>query len=525
MWQFIIIICAFIFLLVPEKHALHMFQQNRYELTRFTAWLKENKITILKDNIVVLFSFILLLVLSFVLSETLIYILSSICLLLLAFLLITKEKKKNYIKPLVYTGRVKRQIVVLNALVFILFFVLSKFSTKLLPVLLLLIAYYGIWLLIYPMACVTTPIEKAVQNYYINDAKKMLQNHGNLKIVGITGSYGKTSTKNVVRAILSQKYNTLMTPSSFNTPMGITRTIREMLKPIHEIFVCEMGADKVGDITELMNFVHPQVGIVTSIGPQHLQTFKTQENITHEKMQMIEMLPKDGVGILNYDNELIRNYKVKNPVKIITYGIQNENVDYRAVDIQYHPTGSSFTVVHQNERIALTTKLLGELNILNILSAIACARNYGISWNVIEKGVKEMKQVEHRLELKKINGYTFIDDAFNSNPSGCLSALNTLSIMPGKRVIVTPGLIDLGVQEKKTNYDFGKNMIGKCDYVILVGKNQTAPIYKGLQDYGFDMSNVLVVDKVKDAFDYIYHYCTPQDTILLENDLPDAFSH
>ena len=139
--------------------------------------------------------------------------------------------------------------------------------------------------------------------------------------------------------------------------MCITRTIREMLKPIHEIFVCEMGADKVGDITELMNFVHPQVGIVTSIGPQHLQTFKTQENITHEKMQMIEMLPKDGVGILNYDNELIRNYKVKNPVKIITYGIQNENVDYRAVDIQYHPTGSSFTVVHQNERIALTTKL------------------------------------------------------------------------------------------------------------------------------------------------------------------------
>ena len=176
MWQFVIIICTFIFLLVPEKHALHMFQQNRYELTRFTTWLKENKITILKNNIVVLFSFILLLVLSFVLSETLIYILSSICLLLLAFLLIANEKKKSYIKPLVYTGRVKRQIVVLNVLVFILFFVLSRFSTKLLPALLLLIAYYGIWLLIYPMACLTTPIEKAVQNYYINDAKKMLQN-------------------------------------------------------------------------------------------------------------------------------------------------------------------------------------------------------------------------------------------------------------------------------------------------------------------------------------------------------------
>lgn len=524
MWQFIIIICAFIFLLVPEKHALHMFQQNRYELTRFTTWLKENKITIFKDNIVVLFSFILLLVLSFVLSETLIYILSSICLLLLAFLLITKEKKKKYIKPLVYTGRVKRQIVVLNALVFILFFVLSKFSTKLLPALLLLIAYYGIWLLIYPMACVTTPIEKAVQNYYINDAKKMLQNHGNLKIVGITGSYGKTSTKNVVRAILSQKYNTLMTPSSFNTPMGITRTIREMLKPIHEIFVCEMGADKVGDITELMNFVHPQVGIVTSIGPQHLQTFKTQENITHEKMQMIEMLPKDGVGILNYDNELIRNYKVKNSVKIITYGIQNENVDYRAVDIQYHPTGSSFTVVHQNERIALTTKLLGELNILNILSAIACARNYGISWNVIEKGVKEMKQVEHRLELKKINGYTFIDDAFNANPSGAHMAVTVLGNMPNHKYIVTPGMIDLGERQNEINYQFGKDMIDNVDFVILVGKEQTAPIYKGLTENGYPENQILVVNHVREAFTYIYSHASTSDTILLENDLPDAFS-
>ena len=214
-----------------------------------------------------------------------------------------------------------------------------------------------------------------------------------------------------------------------------------------------------------------------------------------------------------------------NICKIVSVGVKNEKADLFARNIEYGRNGSSFDVTVNNEIYHFSTKLLGEHNITNILCAIALALELGIDIKDIQSSVSGLKQVEHRLELKKINGFSFIDDAFNSNPSGCLSALNTLSIMPGKRVIVTPGLIDLGAQEKKTNYDFGKNMIGKCDYVILVGKNQTAPIYKGLQDYGFDMSNVLVVDKVKDAFDYIYHYCTPQDTILLENDLPDAFSH
>ena len=524
MWQMMICVSALLFILVPEKHALHMFQQNRYELTRFTTWLKENSKNIFKEGIIVNIAFIVLLGLSFIPVVSISYGISIVCFLALSFYLIKEEKKKSYIKPLVYTGRVKRQIAVTCVLVFVLFCVLAKTTGKFLPVILILICYYGVYLLIYLMAVLTTPIEKSVQKHYILDAKKILQNDTGLKIIGITGSYGKTSTKNVVRAILSEKYNTLMTPASFNTPMGITRTIREMLKPIHEVFVCEMGADKVGDITELMDFVHPQVGIVTSIGPQHLQTFHTQENIIREKMQMIEKLPQNGVGILNYDNEFIRNYHVNNPVQIITYGIQEENVDYRAIDIEYHPTGSTFTVVHQDEKIKLSTRLLGELNILNILSAIACARCFNVSWNAISKGVKDMKQVEHRLELKKINGYTFIDDAFNANPSGAHMALNVLSSFENKRYIVTPGMIDLGERQEEINYHFGKDMVNKVDFVILVGKEQTTPIYNGLVENGYPENHVLVVDHVKEAFAYIYTHASTQDTILLENDLPDAFS-
>jgi UDP-N-acetylmuramoyl-tripeptide--D-alanyl-D-alanine ligase len=241
-------------------------------------------------------------------------------------------------------------------------------------------------------------------------------------------------------------------------------------------------------------------------------------------MQMIELLPKDGFGILNADNEFIRSYAIQNPVKTVTYAIHHD-ADYRAEDIRYTPTGSSFTVVYKDERIPMETKLLGELNILNILSAVAAARYLGIDWQVIRRAVRSMPQVEHRLELKKINGLRFIDDAFNANPVGSAMALEVLGMMPNTRIIVTPGMIDLGPKQEEINHAFGEKMKGKADVVILVGETQTRPIWQGLKDSGFDMENVLVMKTVKDAFAWLWAHGDPTGTILLENDLPDAFNH
>ena len=286
-----------------------------------------------------------------------------------------------------------------------------------------------------------------------------------------------------------------------------------------------MGADHVGEITSLMKFVQPSIGVVTSIGPQHLTTFGSQENIIKEKMQMMELLPKDGLGVLNYDNDFIRNYHLKNPVKTVSYGVKSRDVDYYADDITYTRMGSSFTVIHRDEHVRIETKLLGELNILNILSAICVARYLNVPWPTIQRAAKNMKQVEHRLELKTINGYRFIDDAFNSNPVGSAMALEVLSMMPNTRYVVTPGMIDLGSIQDEANKEFGRKMKGKADEVILVGEIQTKPIYEGLQEANFDMQRVIVVKTVKEAFDHIYRHALPSDTILLENDLPDAFSH
>lgn len=504
------------------KNTLHMFQQNRYELLRYTKWLFSFN-SKFEFKIVVIY--VCLMIASLFIPQYYSHIVCIVISAVFAALFINIEDNKTYIKPLVYTPRVKRTLVLFVIVVglteFLLIDPLSK-SLGLLGILSIILPY----VLIYPVALILKPFEALVRRKYISEAKKILSEHPDLIKIGITGSYGKTTTKNIITQILNCKYYTLMTPASFNTPMGITRTIREYLKRVHEVFVCEMGADHVGDITYLMKMIKPKYGIVSSIGPQHLNTFGKLDNIINEKMQEIEMLPEDGVGIINVDNEYIAKYPIKNICKIVSVGYNNQNADYVAKKVKYTMDGSSFTCKINGKDYKFKTKLLGEHNITNILLGIALASEMQIEPSEIVKAVEDLKQVEHRLETKTINGYNFIDDAFNSNPSGSKFALKTLSLMPGKRVVVTPGLIDLGEFENKANYEFGKNMIDNADFVILVGKNQTRFIYKGLKDSGYNIDNVLVVDKIYEAFNYVYANFKPTDTtILLENDLPDAFNN
>ena len=502
------------------KNVLHMFQQNRYEFYRYTKWLFSFKPYYLKTSIVYA---ILMIALVFVPSVYFKNIFTVLITLGFAIYLINDESKKEYIKPLVFTARVKRLLVLfIVTLLFIEINLVSGFI-KLIP----LVGIFSIvfpYILIYPVALVMMPVEHFIKKKYENEARNILKDNPGLIRIGITGSYGKTTTKNIVTEILGARYYALMTPASYNTPMGITRTVRENLKPIHEVFVCEMGADHVNDIAYLMDMVKPKYGIVSSIGPQHLNTFGSLDNIIKEKMKEIEMLPEDGVGIINLDNEYIASYKIKNTCKIVSVGVNNPEADLIAKNVKYDKNGSSFSVKIGTKNVKFKCRLLGEHNITNILCGIALALEFGIETDKIVEAVENLNQVEHRLELKKINGYNFIDDAFNANPSGCMSALSTLSIMPSKRVIVTPGLIDLGEEENHYNYEFGKAMFDKTDLVILVGKKQTEWIYKGLSDAGYDMNNVIVVEKVFDAFNYIYTNLKPSDTILLENDLPDAFN-
>ncbi len=502
------------------KNALHMFQQNRYELYRYSKWLF-NRNNLHYSPVLVYLAFVILMSL-FIRKNPLVFeMLILMATVGFAIYLLIRETRKVYIKDLNITARVVRQIIFM-------FILMAIFMYAVLLIMPLWVAsvcaVYMPYLMIYVMAILTMPIENRVKKYYENEARNILSSSKNLLTIGITGSYGKTSTKNIISDIIDDDFYTLITPASYNTPMGITRTVREMLKPTHEVFVCEMGADKVNDISYLMDFVKPRFGVVTSIGKQHLNTFHSLENIIAEKMKEIEMLPSDGVGFINVDNEHIRNYKINNDCRIITVGTDDTVADYVAKKIKYTKDGSQFTVRIKGKDYRFTTSLLGRHNIGNIMLGIAIGLELGIDIKKIVRNVENIRQIEHRLEVKNINGYTFIDDAFNANPVGSKQSLDVLSLMPGNRIIVTPGMIDLGSEEDETNRDFGRYMKGKADHVVLVGQKQTTTIYEGLEESGFDMNNVIVCKNINEAFSYLYSHFSKNDTILLENDLPDAFN-
>lgn len=520
----LILVVWIILLYSPLHQGLHMFQQNRYEIRRYLPWWKKDLEYRLHHVGWQRYAFILFSLLGILNLFENQWIISLAIGLTLGYsiILVYQSRSKPSIKPLVWTARVKRQALVMILLVSLLMIAVYQLGWV---GRILLTPWLGecVALLIVVMAWITLPFEQVIKQRYIQMAKAILKKHPTLTKVGITGSYGKTSSKNILNEVLSEKYYVLSTPASYNTPMGLTITIREQLKSVHQVFIAEMGADKVGEIQFLSRFIEPSIGMVTSIGPQHLNTFKSLDNIIREKMSLIENLPSNGVGIVNQDNEYIRTYSIKNNCKIVRYGVDYP-ADLQALDIEYSPQGSSFNVLVEDNRIPFTTRLLGKHNIANILGAIAVGRELGLSWEQLQHAVKQVNYVEHRLQLKKINGLNYIDNAFNSNPEGSKMSLEVLQRMPGHRFIITPGMIDLGSKQDAYNFAFGQYMKGCADTVILVGQTQTKAIYKGLEESGFEMKNVHVMDTVKQAFKYVEMHAHSSDIILLENDLPDAFN-
>ena len=384
---------------------------------------------------------------------------------------------------------------------------------------LVVIAYY----LVIFTNIVNQPVEKMIQEKFIRKAKKTLKQMTNLKVIGITGSYGKTSTKYIVSTILGQKYNILKTPKSFNTKMGIVRTINENLKPTDQLFVCEMGADEVGEIKELCDLVHPDIGMITSIGPQHLETFGSLDNIKKTKFELIDSLSEKGIAFLNYDDENVKS--VKTDKNKITYGVSKDN-SYYAKNINIGEFGSEF-IIHtkSDEEIPVKTKLLGEHNIINIVGAVAIAKELGLTNEQIQLGIKLLKPVEHRLELKQhANGTIIIDDAYNSNTKGAQMAVEVLGrFKTRKKILITPGIVELGDKLYEYNKRFGNQAASNCDYVILVGEKQAKPIYDGLVEQGFDKEKIYIVKNFEEAKEKMNNLMDSNTVILLENDLTDNY--
>lgn len=437
--------------------------------------------------------------------------------------------------PLVYTDRakrLKRTHQSLNMVFGIVLFAIGYFFNNKVVFVIIYLAYALMYAfepyLMNLSAKINEPKEKAINMDFYKSAQNKIESLENLIVVGITGSYGKTSTKFVTSTILKEKYRVQDTPSSYNTPMGLSKVINDELTDDKEIFIAEMGAYVKGEIKEVADLVQPDIGIITSIGPAHLESFGSIENIIKTKYEIIESLCKDGVAIFNYDDDNLKEVAEVTDLKKIYYGFNNvDKLDIWAKDISVNCRGSKFTLVIKDVgEIECETKMLGRHNIGNILAGCAVGYILGLSLEEISLGISKIEPIEHRLNI--INpgtGVIIIDDGFNSNPSGAKAALEVISeFKTGRKFVVTPGMVELGELTYSENKKFGRLMGDVADFVFLIGKKRTKPIYEGLKESGINMNQVFPVDSLAEATEIFGKLLLPGDVILFENDLPDNYN-
>lgn len=499
--------------LMAERYDVQMFQQNSYRMDRYMRWWRTSftwsspRTLFLVCALLSSFSRVLCAISAFMLFS-------------FAYL----ELKKEYKVKLVWTKRVVRLFVTIGLIDFgifsLVFFTLGFLPAAGIAILALFLSKPVVLL----ANIINKPLESTVSRWYYNDAKKILSKRKDLVIIGVTGSYGKTSTKNFLYRILSEKYNTLVTPGNYNTTLGVVRTVREQLKPYHQVFVVEMGAKQVGDIKEICDLVHPSIGIVTAVGEMHLETFGSLENIQKTKFELVRSLPSDGLAVINMDSQGIASYNdVLSGCNIIRYGIHSELADVRVYDVRYGHSGTTFSIGD----LSYSTKLLGEGNILDIVAALVVAERLGVDAQRRKIAVSKLQSVEHRLSLMNKGGVLVLDDAYNSNPEGASMALDVLenfvSGESSKKIVVTPGIIELGNRQAEINREFGRRIASAADVAVIVNLSNREAICMGLSDGNFSKDKIILADDLSSAVKAISGIVSAGDVVLYENDLPDMF--
>lgn len=366
---------------------------------------------------------------------------------------------------------------------------------------------------IIPIVCLANLItliwEAPINKSYVKKAKNKLAQSNVIK-VGITGSYGKTSAKNVLAAMLSKKYKVLSTPSSFNTPLGIAKTVNGKNLNEYDVFIAEMGARHRGDIAELCQICPPDYSLITGICPQHLESFKTIENVVAAKGEIIA----GTKNVCFIAGDCFGYFK----------DASGQKVECNCVsDVKADCTGTEFTLNLGGESKRVKTKLLGAHNACNIGLCAQAAFEMGVDLQAIALAAEELEFTEHRLQLIQSNGVNILDDGYNSNVVGAKAALNVLRLFGGKKIAVTPGLVELGILEESENAALGKELAG-LDYVILVGETLVTAVKNGYTQAGGDLEKISVVPTLAAAQDVLKNVIEKGDAVLFLNDLPEIYN-
>lgn len=371
------------------------------------------------------------------------------------------------------------------------------------------------------------PLDFYQKQKILSLAQAKLKNLPNLKVVGITGSYAKTSTKDILYTLLWKKFRVVKTPKSFNTPVSISRSILELVKDSTQVLLVEMDAYHPGEINQLSRLVEPDLGIITGITAQHLERFGSMDKLIKTQFEISQNLPAEGNLFLNSsDAETLNSYpdNTLSNLNLKFYGLDKNLAQFYATDIKMDLNGTSFLFHHDKNQAKVHLSLFGTHHLINFLGAAAIAYELGMNLEEISERAAKILPTPHRLEIKTQGQITIIDNSYNTNPTSTQTALELLAKYPGKqKILITPGLVELGKENYSKNCEFGTKAAKVADKVIIVGEHAREPISKGLKDSGFNSENIYQVKTLKEGFDILAQFSTPETVVSLENDLPDQY--
>lgn len=513
---------------------LHVLQLSSYKMKGYFKWIKDNKGNEWGRLVVLSFlSCAALLITNVLLEDFFVYkimtYLGLVFYLIFCIVYIVNQYSVKQKVPLRYTKRMTRLVVVYSALVFVLTVVILNISFLYIPYfkhgavglipmfvpLLVCLAYY-----------ITLPFEILHNKKFVKKATAKLDADKNLIKIGITGSYAKTSVKNILSTMLSVKYKVLQTPQSFNTPLGISKTVLENSLESYQIFIAEMGARYVGDIKELCNIVKPNIGIITGLGNQHLLTFGSEDALINTKGELADYISQtNGKMFFNGDCEKCNVLfdKCTAEKELCTSFDSSKNLYARK--ISYDNRGVSFEIVYNGKIYKTHAGLLGRHNVSNIILCVSVCLSLGLTIEEILKGIEILVPSPHRMALVPSNGsLVIIDDAYNGSVEGSKAALEVLANYDGTKVVITPGLVELGKEQVESNKQLGKMIAETADFVIINGTTNYESLLAGLKEANMPEDRILRAGSLGQATSLLSEITKPGDVVLFENDLPDNYN-
>jgi UDP-N-acetylmuramoyl-tripeptide--D-alanyl-D-alanine ligase len=430
--------------------------------------------------------------------------------------------KISHKKPLVYTQ--KARYLILISLTLFLTISLSMMSQTVYLLLFVVLSYIFPAPYLVLAVILIFPYERTNLFLTINRIRGIIKSHPNLTVIGITGSYGKTSVKDFLYEIFRSKYQTLKTPESYNTIFGIQKVVDFELLTKTQVFLCEMGAYQRGDIAKLCLMCPPQYSILTAVGNQHLERFKSLSNTTVAKFEIVDAV-KPQQALVNLDNPHIKQrLKLPQYKHVQTYSLQNPKADFYVSLYKLRPTGTDFSIKYKNQTHHFISPLFGTSNLYNLTASISMALLHHISPQEIAQSLHKIKPAPHRLELKKIGPATLIDNAFSSNQEGFTTIISDLSKLPGKKLLITPGLVELGDKTAEVHQTLGHLASPVFDKIYLVGDSiRTKNFEIGLTQHTQSNIDIKHIPNQTNLWPIIHQESKHFDWILLENDLPDNF--